>query len=313
MSRIWAWRAGSHLIVCSIAGWITPTSTDPASAPRDDAERVRAEAERAGQEQRRHRGPRPRPSRAEGEQRGQRRAHRRDHERHRVHAAQLRDLDHRELGVLGVAEQAPGESAHEVPAQPLPHHPERGRERQRGPGPEPPREPRGRARHRAQVQAAVRGQRHDRQPRDRPGDRAVVEEGVIEPAQQDDVEHGAGEPAVQEGGARGARGPRDQRGHEPDPGEQRPVGLREGQRAQYPREREDEEGRGARPPGELRLRLHWRADRPGPAAVPRRGSSAPPPRDRTGPGGSSRRARRGPRSRSRRADRDRAAGPRCPR
>ncbi len=215
--------------------------------------------------------------------------------------------------MLAVAEQPPREAAHQVPTEPLSGDPPCGRQRQRGAGPEPGGQPCGHGGHEAHVEAAVGGERRDGQPADRPRDRAVVEERVVEPAQEHDVEDGAGEPAVEEGGPRWTAQAGDESGHQPAPCEEPPVGEREGQRAEHARGDQDDEGRDARPPRPGNLRPHEPADRPGAAAVPRRGSCERPRRGRRPRAAPSRSGPRDPRSRSRPAGHGHAAGRRSPR
>jgi len=76
-----------------------------------------------------------------------------------------------------------------------------------GPAPSRRARPRGPARHRAQVQATVAGQGHDRQPRDRTQRGSRCSGGRCDRASAagTDVEHGAREPASPRAAARGAR------------------------------------------------------------------------------------------------------------
>src|SRR5262244_905789 len=271
------------------------------------------EAEREPEQGRRrdgaeHGSPRPEDAKA-----GDGRVHRHEEKRDRVHAAELRDLDHGESGVLRVAEEAPGEAAHEPTADPFPGDPQDGRSGQRPARAEPGPEPRDYAPHDAQVEAAVRGEGGDGQPRHWPGNRAVVLEGEVEPAEQHHEEHRAGEPAVPEGTARAAPESAAESGHEPEPREEMPVRRGKGERARHAREHERNPARPSLPEDGQRARLPGRGARRGREAGRPRGSWPPPPYGRRRLAAASPAAPPRPTARRRRGDRDHGAGPRCPR
>jgi hypothetical protein len=125
------------------------------------SERGPSEAERAHEQQAGGgddgRGAAP----PQGDQRRQRRVHEHDQEGHAVDAGQLGDLDHRQHGVLRIAEEPPGKAAHQVPAQPLPRHPQRRHEAERGSGADPVSQPGHGRRGQRHVEATVRGERGD--------------------------------------------------------------------------------------------------------------------------------------------------------
>src|SRR4030095_1869806 len=127
-----------------------------------------------------------------------------EEERHRVDATHLRDLDDGKGLMLGIAEQAPGESAHQPAAYPFPRYP------QHGSGGEGPARAQSRLEERddhgdhADIEPAIGSERDDGQQGQGPRDGAVVLEREVEPAQEDDEEGGADEPAVSERGPGGA-------------------------------------------------------------------------------------------------------------
>ena len=89
----------------------------------------RAHQQRGSQER-----PQPWPAARLDDRIRDRRRRRRHHERHRVHRAEAGNLDHRELRVLAIAEEAPREVEQRVAAQDLHRHPGH-RGQQQGAGP----------------------------------------------------------------------------------------------------------------------------------------------------------------------------------
>ena len=90
--------------------------------PRGLAQPQVPEGQHGGQQRGGQTQPGQRPPPAQHQRTGQRRVDGDQHERDRVDAAQLGDLDHRQPQVLRVAERAPRKSPEEVTTQPTHRH-----------------------------------------------------------------------------------------------------------------------------------------------------------------------------------------------
>ena len=191
------------------------------------AEPDRPEGERGRDEDGRRPHAAERVAPAQHDAAGEGGVHREQHERHAVDAGQLRDLDHAQAQVLRVAERAPGEAAEEVAAQPLRGHPEKRRQGQRQRGRPARGQPRHRPRHRARPESAVGGEQQHGAVDERPRDRAVDLEGVLQPAQQDEEEERPRRPAPEERRPRRADGGDREQRRQRHPRRERPVGARE--------------------------------------------------------------------------------------
>ena len=200
--------------------------------PRGLAQPQVPEGQHGGQQRGGQAQPGQRPPPAQHQRAGQRRVDGDQHERDRVDAAQLGDLDHRQPQVLRVAERAPRKSPEEMTAQPLAADPQARRRGQRPARREPARDEAHQPADGGHVEPAPGGEQEQRPPRERPRDRAVRPERVVEPAQEHEEEGETVEPAPAEGHARRGADRRHQQRHQREPAGDLPVGAWEGQRQQ---------------------------------------------------------------------------------
>jgi len=170
--------------------------------------------------------------RARADEGGQRGVDEHDEKAHPVAACNVRDLDERQVEVLGMTEVFPGEPREQRRLRILENRPEKrsGRDTRNPAIPEKG-NPRGEE---PRVEAQVKGQQQHHGDPQRPGEPPVVHDDVGDPVQQSRVLHETGEQPREKGGQDGQRAQGGQQRDQGHPGNGPVTELREREHQEDP-------------------------------------------------------------------------------